>query len=137
MPPEAVKLLLDSHAFLWAIMAPEKLGKKARAALSDPGNEAHVSAVTFWELSLKHSLGKLVLEGVTPEELPSVAEEAGFTLLPLDPSQAAEYHRLPKLGHKDPFDRMLVWQAIRSEATLLSKDPEIKAYAEHGLKLIW
>ena len=132
-----MKLLLDSHAFLWAVMAPEKLGKKARAALNDPGNEAHVSAVTFWELSLKHSLGKLILEGISPENLPDVAEEAGFTLLPLEPSHAAEYHRLPKLGHKDPFDRMLVWQAIRSGSTLLSKDPDIKACAEHGLKLMW
>jgi len=132
-----MKLLLDSHAFLWAIMAPEKLGKKAHAALSDPANEAFVSAVTFWELSLKHSLGKLLLEGISPEELPEVAEEAGFTLLPLDPKHASEYHRLPKHGHKDPFDRMLVWQAIQSGSTLLSKDPDIKAYSKHGLKLLW
>jgi len=132
-----MKLLLDSHAFLWAVMAPEKLGKKVQAALSDPGNEAFVSAVTFWELSLKHSLGKLLLEGISPEELPEVAEEAGFTLFPLDPKHASEYHGLPKLGHKDPFDRMLVWQAIRSGATLLSKDPDIKAYTKHGLKLMW
>jgi PIN domain nuclease of toxin-antitoxin system len=132
-----MKLLLDSHAFLWAVMAPEKLGKKAHAVLTTPGNEVFVSAVTFWELSLKHSLGKLILEGISPEELPEVAEEAGFTLLTLDPKHAAEYHRLPKLGHKDPFDRMLVWQAIQFGATLLSRDPEIKAYTKHGLKLIW
>jgi len=132
-----VKLLLDSHAFLWAVMAPEKLGKKAHAALSTPGNEVFVSAITFWELSLNHSLGKLILEGVSPEELPEAAEEAGFTLLPLDCQHASAYHRLSKLGHKDPFDRMLVSQAIQSGATLLSKDPEIKAYTKHGLKLIW
>jgi len=132
-----MKLLLDSHAFLWAVMDPDKLGKKAQAALSEPGNEAFVSAVTFWELSLKHSLGKLLLEGISPEELPGVAEEAGFTLLSLDPRHAAEYHGLPKLGHKDPFDRMLVWQAILSGSTLLSKDPDIKAYTKHGLKLLW
>jgi PIN domain nuclease of toxin-antitoxin system len=132
-----MKLLLDSHAFLWAVMDPDKLGKKAQAALSEPGNEAFVSAVTFWELSLKHSLGKLLLEGISPEELPGVAEEAGFTLLSLDPRHAAEYHGLPKLGHKDPFDRMLVWQAISSGSPLLSKDPDIRAYTKHGLKLLW
>lgn len=132
-----MKLLLDSHAFLWAVMAPEKLGKKAHAALSTPVNEVFVSAVTFWELSLKHSLGKLILEGISPEELPGVAEEAGFSPLTLDPKHAAEYHRLPKLGHKDPFDRMLVWQAIQSGSTLLSKDPDIKPYTKHGLKLLW
>ena len=132
-----MKFLLDSHAFLWAIMAPEKLGKNARAAITTPGNEVYVSAVTFWELSLKHSLGKLLLEGISPEELPSVAEEAGLTLLSLDPKHASEYHRLPKHGHKDPFDRMLVWQAIQSASTLLSKDPDIKAYSKHRLKLLW
>lgn len=132
-----MKLLLDSHAFLWAVMAPEKLGKKAYAALTTPGNEVFVSAVTFWELSLKHYLGKLILEGISPEELPGVAEEAGFTLLTLDPKHAAEYHWLPKLAHKGPFDRMLVWQAIQSGSTLLSKDPDIKACTKHGLKLLW
>lgn len=84
-----VKLLLDSHAFLWAVMAPEKLGRKAHAALSTPGNEVFVSSITFWELSLKHSLGKLILEGVLLEELPETAEEAGFTLLPLDCKHAS------------------------------------------------
>lgn len=132
-----MKHLLDSHAFLWALMTPEKLGKKAHASLTTPGNEVFVSAVTFWELSLKHSLGKLILEGVSPNELPEAAEEAGFTLLPLDPKHASEYHRLPKHGPKDPFERMLVWQAIQSGSTLLSRDPEIKAYTKHGLKLLW
>ena len=123
-----MKLLLDSHAFLWAVMAPEKLGKKARAALNDHGNEAHVSAVTFWELSLKHSLGKLILEGISPEKLPDIAEEAGFTLLPLEPSHAAEYHQLPKLGHKDPFDRLLLAQALSEGITLVTSDAQLARY---------
>jgi len=132
-----MKLLLDSHAFLWAVMDPEKLSKKVRTAVSSPANEVSVSAVTFWELSLKHSLGKLILEGVSPEELFVVAQEAGFNLLSLDPKQASEYHRLPKLAHKDPFDRMLVWQAIASGSTMISKDPSMRAYTNQGLRLMW
>jgi len=132
-----MKLLLDSHAFLWALMEPEKLSKKVRTAVSSPANEVSVSAVTFWELSLKHSLGKLILEGVSPEELFVVAHEAGFNLLSLDPKQASEYHRLPKLAHKDPFDRMLVWQAIASGSTMISKDPSMRAYTNQGLRLMW
>jgi len=132
-----MKLLLDSHAFLWALMEPEKLSKKVRTAVSSPANEVSVSAVTFWELSLKHSLGKLILEGVSPEELFVVAQEAGFNLLSLDPKQASEYHRLPKLAHKDPFDRMLVWQAIASGSTMISKDPSMRAYTNQGLRLMW
>jgi PIN domain nuclease of toxin-antitoxin system len=132
-----MKLLLDSHAFLWAVMDPEKLSKKVRTAVSSPANEVSVSAVTFWELSLKHSLGKLILEGVSPEELFVVAQEAGFNFLSLDPKQASEYHRLPKLAHKDPFDRMLVWQAIASGSTMISKDPSMRAYTNQGLRLMW
>ena len=118
-------------------MDPEKLSKKVRTAVSSPANEVSVSAVTFWELSLKHSLGKLILEGVSPEELFVVAQEAGFNLLSLDPKQASEYHRLPKLAHKDPFDRMLVWQAIASGSTMISKDPSMRAYTNQGLRLMW
>ena len=132
-----MKLLLDSHAFLWAVMDPEKLSKKVRTAVSSPANEVSVSAVTFWELSLKHSLGKLILEGVSPEELFVVAQEAGFNLLSLDPKQASEYLQLPKLAHKDPFDRMLVWQAIASGSTMISKDPSMRAYTNQGLRLMW
>lgn len=132
-----MRLLLDSHAFLWVVMAPEKLGKRARNALSSPGNEAFVSAVTFWELSLKYSLGKLSLEGITPKDLPQIAISAGFSLLPMESENAASFHLLPRIAHKDPFDRMLVWQAIHGEMHLLSKDQAFKEYEEYGLNLIW
>jgi PIN domain nuclease of toxin-antitoxin system len=132
-----MKLLLDTHAFLWAVMAPEKLGRKARTAMESPGNEIFVSAITFWELSLKYSLGKLQLEGIAPDELPSAAEDAGFSLCTIEPQIAASFHQIPRIGHKDPFDRMLIWQAIQSDFTLLSKDSAMKHYTELGLKVLW
>jgi len=132
-----MKLLLDSHTFLWALMAPEKLSKKARTALEFPGNETFVSSISFWELSLKYSLGKLHLEGTTPENLPTAAEKSGFSLLTLDPEIAATFHQLPHIEHRDPFDRMLIWQAIQSELTLITKDSAIKPYTELGLKVLW
>jgi len=132
-----MKLLLDTHAFLWALMAPEKLGRNARSAMESPGNEIFVSAISFWEISLKYSLGKLLLEGITPDELPSVAEEAGFSFCTMEPRIAASFHQLPRIGHKDPFDRMLIWQAFQADFTLLSKDSAVEHYTELGLKILW
>jgi len=132
-----MRILVDTHAFLWARMDPKKLSGKVRVEPALPGNEVFVSVMTFWEISLKCSLGKLELRGITPLELPGVAEVAGFQICPLDPSAAASYFQLPRFGHKDPFDRMLIWQAIQSSATLVSKDSEMMLYAGSGLKVLW
>jgi len=132
-----VNLLLDSHIFLWSLFAPEKLPDPVQAALNHPENAVSISAVTFWELSLKFALGKLHLNNVTPQDLVSAATEAGYGVLPLDPHVAANYFRLARVGHKDPFDRMLVWQAIQGGFDFVSRDDELRAYVPHGLKLFW
>ena len=129
--------LLDTHTFLWAAMSPEKLSRNARDVILDMINDISVSVVTFWEVSLKFSLGKLELQGITPGDLPDAATQMGFDLLMLPPEDAAAFYRLPRLPHKDPFDRMLVWQAICGNLTLISKDAELKPYQAHGLRLIW
>ncbi len=129
--------LLDTHTFLWAAMSPEKLSRNARDVILDMINDISVSVVTFWEVSLKFSLGKLELQGITPQDLPDAATQMGFDLLMLPPEDAAAFYRLPRLPHKDPFDRMLVWQAICGNLTLISKDAELKPYQAHGLRLIW
>ncbi len=132
-----MNLLLDSHTFLWSLFAPEKLPGPVQAALNYSDNKASISAVTFWELSLKFALGKLHLNNVTPQDLVSAAGDAGYSVLPLDPHIAANYFRLAHVGHKDPFDRMLVWQAIQMGYHFVSCDKELKTYAPHGLKLFW
>lgn len=129
--------LLDTHTFLWAAMSPERLSRHARATIRDATNDIHVSAVTFWEVSLKSALGKIALQGTTPEELPDAARHMGFTLLPLAPQDAGTFHQLPRGQHRDPFDRMLVWQSICQHLTLLSKDPDLRQYQSHGLRVLW
>lgn len=129
--------LLDTHAFLWAALDPKKLSRRAHAALVDSENTIVVSAVSFWEISLKCSLGKLELKGVSPEELPDIAVRMGFDVIPMDAEDAGSFHRLPRLGHKDPFDRMLVHQAIRLRHVLISADPDLAQYAPQGLRLLW
>jgi PIN domain nuclease of toxin-antitoxin system len=133
-----VKLLLDSHSFLWAMQQPRRLSATARAALGSKQNAVAVSSVCFWEISLKCSLGRLVLEGTLPANLPAVAVEHEFMLHPLNAETAASIGQLPRLPeHRDPFDRMLVWQAIRERWTLVSRDGAMAPYAAHGLELLW
>ena len=86
---------------------------------------------------LKYSLDRLELPGdISPEKIVDKVQEAGGIILPLGPEIAASYHRLPR-AHTDPFDRMLVWQAIQSNYTLISKDREMKKYRSYGLSLLW
>jgi PIN domain nuclease of toxin-antitoxin system len=129
--------LIDSHAFLWCALRPAGLSLRVRELLAQPATRCAVSAVTFWELSLKHSLGKLELTGVTPEEFPRVAARMHFAVLPLDGATSATFHQLPAAGHRDPFDRLLVWQAIRADLTLVSKDTALDVYSEAGLRRFW
>lgn len=129
--------LLDTHAFLWAVFTPEKLSRKARAAISDTGNAVHLSSVTFWEISLKFGLGKLSLDRCTPEDLVSVAREMGLTLITPDADETASFHQLPRVPHRDPFDRLLVWQAVQRQLVLITKDSALPAYSKAGLKVLW
>ena len=132
-----MRLLLDTHSFLWAAFCPETLSHRGKEAILDQGNDVLVSVITFWEISLKHALGKLELHDVTPEDLPEAARKMGLEIMPITPSDAASFGRLPREGHRDPFDRMLVWQAINQDCTLVSKDASLQVYGERGLKLLW
>ncbi|MDA1044752.1 MAG: type II toxin-antitoxin system VapC family toxin [Verrucomicrobia bacterium] len=129
--------LLDTHSFLWSAFCPKRLSQKARAAMTDPTNDILVSAVSFWEISLKCALGKLELTGTSPDQLPQIAESMGFALLPLSAEEAASFHRLPREAHRDPFDRMLVWQAISRKVPLITKDQDLAHYADKGLITFW
>jgi len=132
-----MSFLLDSHTLLWAILDQKKLSRKVLHILEDSKNEVFVSAVTFWEISLKYALGKLDLNNILPDDLPGLSSQTGFTLLPLLPFEAASYYRLDAGWHRDPFDRMLVWQALQNKLTILSKDKNIALYKSIGLQLVW
>ncbi|MBW1998265.1 MAG: type II toxin-antitoxin system VapC family toxin [Deltaproteobacteria bacterium] len=129
--------LLDTHTFLWVLFEPEKLSSWARKEIRDPKNRVAVSIVTFWEISLKYSLGKLELHNVSPADLPGAAQEVPLDIIPLRAEEAASFHRLPRLAHKDPFDRMMIWQGIGNRMTLISKDKEFRSYRDYGLRVRW
>ena len=132
-----MKLLLDTHTFLWAAFSPRKLSARARSALVDQDNEVAVSSLSFWEISLKFSLGKIDLEGCAPDELPAAALAMQFEILQADANDMASFHALPRTAHRDPFDRMIIWQAIRLGRTLVSKDGQFASYRDLGLKVLW
>ena len=132
-----MRYLLDTHSFLWAVFSPEKLSESAKENVREQENEIAVSVVTFWEISLKYALGKLELVGTKPEDLPEAAEEMGIDILQVRPYETASFYKLPKLAHKDPFDRLIIWQAIQRKMILISRDREFRAYRKFGLKIHW
>ena len=130
-----MRLLLDTHTFLWAISAPHRLPTKARAAIEDQGNEAFVSAVSLWEIAIKVRLRKLHLGW--DDDLIDAAIKGGLGPMALTPEEAATSANLTEDTHFDPFDRMLIWQAIQRNMILVSGDIEFKRFAADGLKLLW
>ena len=129
--------LLDSCAFLWTFFQSKKLSARARDAILHPDNEVFISTVTFWELSLKFSLGKLSLKNVLPDELPFISTRSGFKIFTPSADDLSSFYRLPRKGLKDPFDRLLVWLAIKNDFTLISADTSFTAYGENGLRVLW
>ncbi len=130
--------LLDTHALLWVLFEPEKLGKKTREIVKNPANEVWVSPVSYWEISLKYGLGKLILPGTNPSEIPAAVGKLGLAEAALDPEILATLHLLPYApDHRDPFDRMIVWQAIHKKLVLVSKDRALAFFKSHGLKTEW
>ena len=129
--------LLDTHTFLWSVFESNRLSSQVYSILSNYDNIIYISSVTFWEISLKFALGKLELEPYAPEELITAANKLGFKTLCLEVEEAINFYHLPKIEHKDPFDRMLIWQAISKDLVLLSKDKQFGQYKEYGLKTLW
>ncbi|RBQ03833.1 type II toxin-antitoxin system VapC family toxin [Pedobacter miscanthi] len=129
--------LLDTHVLIWSLMYSSKLSDVSLEILKNKKNTILVSTISFWEISLKHSMNKLDILRIFPDALPGLAIEAGYELLPLLPDDVANYHQLNATWHRDPFDRMLIWQAIQKNITLISKDEDINKYQSAGLKVVW
>jgi len=118
-----VLLLLDTHSFLWWLDDDPALGPKAREAIENGENLVFVSAATGWEISVKRASGKLDAEG----DIVAWVRDSGFIELPVELSHAVLSGELP-MHHRDPFDRILVAQAILEEQTLVTVDPDIPKY---------
>lgn len=129
--------LLDTHVFLWAIFDAQKLSEAAKGIILEPLNSIYISLITFWEISLKYAVGKIDLENISPEALPMVSKEAGFETLQLTEADVSTFHNLPLIHHRDPFDRLIIWQAINNDMILVSKDKQLKDYEKSGFVITW
>ena len=122
-----MNLLLDTHALLWWLQSSDRLGPLAIAALAEPRNTAWVSAVTAWEIAIKTGLGRLDMDEPPELCLPRAIAESGFRELPVTLSHALSVRTLPP-HHGDPFDRLLIAQALAEDMHVVTVDSAFAAY---------
>jgi PIN domain nuclease of toxin-antitoxin system len=123
-----MRLLLDTHVFLWYITADPKLPAAFRTAIQDPANEVYLSVASVWEAVIKHGIGKLPLPGPPAEYLPQQRDAHAIASLPIDEGAMPHLAGLPPL-HRDPFDRLLIAQAQQHGLTIATVDPDVAAYS--------
>ena len=128
-----MKLLLDTHALLWFIGNDPQLSVTARESIENPAQEKFVSAASLWEIAVKLSLGKLKLPRAFGEVFPQQLEINGFESLPISCAHLNQLVLLP-FHHRDPFDRLLVAQALADDMTLITRDPE---FVKYPAKISW
>lgn len=121
-----MKLLLDTHTFLWLDSEPEKLSQHIQELCQDPKNTLLLSVVSIWEIQIKKQLGKLELR-IPLSEIVREQQENGIEILVIESAHILGLESLPN-HHKDPFDRLLISQAVVEDAILISADPLIKQY---------
>lgn len=122
-----MKLLLDTHVFLWWLDDDRRLGAGLRSRISNTSSDVWVSAASIWEIAVKIGAGKLALEGVDTARLDELVPAAGFRELAVTARHATAVANLPR-HHGDPFDRLLVAQARAEGASLVSLDRSLAAY---------
>jgi PIN domain nuclease of toxin-antitoxin system len=130
-----LKYLADTHVLIWALNQPHRISQTMTSILHNSQATIYYSPVSLWEIAIKHGLGKLDLLGHSPEEFFAELEDGLFVYRPLDPQTLISSYQLPA-HHRDPFDRMLFWEAIQSDLVLLSADNKSDAYRANGLKVI-
>ena len=128
-----MRLLLDTHVWLWWSQDAPELSRPARRAIANPANQCWLSTASAWEMALKISNGKLRLEGDLEDFLPSQMAENGFAFLPIDVRHVARTVKLP-FHHRDPFDRLIVAQALVEGLTVVSAD---EIFSKYGVRRLW
>ena len=128
-----MKLLLDTHAFLWWVAASGELSRKAQSAVASARNECFVSVASGWEIAIKVSLGNLRIESSLDRFLPEQLAANGFQPLAIDLKHTARVAVLP-FHHRDPLDRLLAAQALEEELAMVTADP---VFAKYGVRRVW
>ncbi len=122
-----MRCLLDTCTFLWILSGSPRLSQPALDLFTDPANDVYLSSVSTWEIGVKHALGRLPLPDAPPEFIPAMRAAHGIEPLSLDEESTLYVSRLPAY-HQDPYDRMLVCQAMVQNLVILTPDEEIRQY---------
>jgi len=128
-----LNILLDTHVALWAITDSPKLPKKARELIESPKSSVWISAATVWEIAIKHGLGRGDMP-VSGQGALRYFQESGYRFLPVEPEHAAAVEELPA-HHADPFDRILVAQAVVEPMRLMTHDPIVARYSDTVIEI--
>ncbi len=128
-----MRLLLDTHAFLWWVADDRRLSRKARAAIASRDSACFLSMASVWEMAIKVGLDRLELPSSVDRFVSEQMAANAFEPLPIDLGHAGDVARLP-FHHRDPFDRLLVAQALGEGLTIVSADP---VFAKYGVKRVW
>lgn len=128
-----MKVLLDTHALLWFLLGDARLAEKAQSIIVDLTNHVLVSPASYWEIAIKVSLGKYKLRRDLGEFMESHLADSNLTILHITPRHAAELAKLP-FHHRDPFDRMLIAQAVAEDIPLISADATFDLYS---VRRVW
>jgi PIN domain nuclease of toxin-antitoxin system len=123
-----MRILLDTHVLIWALIEPQRLAATTRRLLEDAGNEILFSAASIWEIAIKISLGRADFQ-IEPSEIIDAAISSGFTELPVHAHVALQVSSLPP-HHRDPFDRLLIAQAMTEPALFYTADRQLDPYSE-------
>jgi PIN domain nuclease of toxin-antitoxin system len=128
-------VLLDTHALLWYVLGEKKLSSTAEALIVTADNEIFISPASIWEIAIKVSIKKYVLKQTLEAFVDTCLKRYGFRILPIEPRHADRLIALPHFKeHKDPFDRLLVAQALTEGISLVSNDPRLDSY---GVTRLW
>ncbi len=128
-----MNLLLDTHVALWAIADSPKLPKKARELIQSPKSSVWISAVTIWEIAIKYKLGRGDMP-ISSQDALRYFRDAGYVFLPVEPEHAVAVEDLPA-HHADPFDRLLVAQALTEPMRLITHDATVAQYSDTIIRI--
>ena len=129
-----MKYLVDTHILLWSFIDPEQLSSNVLQSLMNENNIIYYSPINLWEISIKYGLKKLDLKGITPEDFLKEIDNSFYVCKKINNNDIISSFKLP-IHHKDPFDRFLIWEAIRNDYILLSVDKNMELYKKEGLKI--
>ena len=130
-----MKILLDTHYLLWAFIDTSKISPSVYPKLLADENDVFYSQASLWEIAIKYNMGKLSLKGMKPEAFYEEVENSFLKCRPLKNDELISFYKLP-IKHKDPFDRIMICQPIKSDYYFLSVDSQVAKYKKYGLKTL-